>query len=61
MRRSTGDIYTGLLYLNCKLEEIAARGRLCVSRIFIPSQIAARWGVAGADSIFSHFLMTATC
>lgn len=52
MRRSTGNRDVGLLYLNCKLDELAARDRLCVSRIFVPSRIA----VGGADSIFSHFL-----
>lgn len=40
MRRSTGTSDAGLLYLNCKLAEVAARGRLCVSRISVPSQIA---------------------
>ena len=42
VRRSTGNRDAGLLCLNCKLDEVAARGRLCVSRIFAPSQMGVR-------------------
>lgn len=55
MRRSRGNRDGGLLYLKCKLDEVAARDRLCVSRIFVPLQITARGG-GGADSILNHFL-----